>query len=383
MVPDEKGFKSFLSIIADVAKTEDHKKQQNAYNIFQILGIEEKEVLICRFLGYLLNVNIDKSAGSRPLSLFLKNVLNVNHSVKEGAKAELEAVIDDHRRVDIVIRNGEHVYPIEVKIGAVDQKAQLYDYYAYFFGAYEPQDNRIYYLTPLGKEPSKDSIQSSDGKDSLQETAVKSISFAEEIEKWLEDLINERDMISEDFRAMVQQFLEVIVDMSNQSKTENAILKAIDLENENEFQVTPELKALVYLLQANGGTNGTIQRHIQRAYLRKYLKYNKHSEDKYEIIDQPEDLEQKSKDSHAILYIREKTDTKRIIASVCIDTNLYLRCETGRTLLKWNNRNWTYIMPKDHHGKYRLDDCCNIVEKELSVIDITQELAEITEQSEG
>ena len=150
MTNENVNYKGFLSKIAEDTKTEDPTEQKNAYNIFQILGIEAKEVLICRFLGFLLNL---PSQDNRSLKLFLSDVLGVPiQSSMANARVSLEEVIDNNRRVDLVIENGDNIYPIEVKIWAGDQETQLADYYEYYFKG--NNDQKIYYLTPTGWEPS-------------------------------------------------------------------------------------------------------------------------------------------------------------------------------------------------------------------------------------
>lgn len=46
----------------------------DAFNIFKVLGIADKEVLICRLLGELLDPKGSHGLGAKPLSLFLERL---------------------------------------------------------------------------------------------------------------------------------------------------------------------------------------------------------------------------------------------------------------------------------------------------------------------
>ena len=60
-----------------------------------------------------------------------------------------EFVIDNERRIDIVIQNSRFFIPIEVKIYAGEQEGQCYDYFQYVRNA------RLVYLTRFGDAPSE------------------------------------------------------------------------------------------------------------------------------------------------------------------------------------------------------------------------------------
>lgn len=377
-----------------------NKDTGSPHNIFKVLGIEKNEVLFCRFIGYLLNLNHNGSAEKSPMGSFIKNVLHVDHRIDSMAEAELEVVIDDQRRVDIVIRNGNNVYPIEVKIGACDQKAQLYDYYSHYFK--DSPDGIIYYLTPTGWDPSEASIKSEDDTRRLQEKNIQKRSFASvkeisqqddqapyDIEQWLEEIVDDKHpMVSEDLRPMVRQFKEVIVEMAEQEIILDAILKEFHLDDAKNFDAkSTELKTLVLLMQANGDTNGIIQRKIQKAYLKTHLKCNEDGMKKYEPVDSVADVDPKNADKHTVLYIQDQ-DTKQTVASICVDTNLYLRCELRDVDMseEWGHERWVYIRPdgSNKNSKFRLDDCWNIVDgdkKNSGKIDIRGRLAEIAKKN--
>jgi len=91
------------------------------YNVFHILGISAKEVIMCRFLADLLNPEGQHGCGISFLKSFMHDVLN-EYSMSDIllARTEFAAeyVIDNERRIDIVIQNPNFFFPIEVKIYA-------------------------------------------------------------------------------------------------------------------------------------------------------------------------------------------------------------------------------------------------------------------------
>ncbi len=71
-----------------------------------MLGITDKEVLICRLLGDLLDPRGSHGLKEKPLLLFMKQLhLENSFSLDEIDKAYivLEETIDNERRIDIVI----------------------------------------------------------------------------------------------------------------------------------------------------------------------------------------------------------------------------------------------------------------------------------------
>ena len=124
-------------------------------------------------------------------------------------------VIDKNRRVDIVIRNGKHIYPIEVKIWAGDQDEQLCDYFYYYFKKMKYDGNKIYYLTPTGWNPSKKSAGTE-----LSNDSISCISFNEDISKWLNELIDTD--IDFGVKNIINQYIEVINIMCKSTIEEGA-----------------------------------------------------------------------------------------------------------------------------------------------------------------
>ena len=182
------------------------------FNIFDILDIGEKEVMICRFMRELLSPFGSHYRGTIFLKSFVKKVLKLDdipNSELENAEVLREFVTSQHRRIDIVIKTEKYFIPIEVKIYAGDQNAQIKDY------AYEGKTSGknylgIYYLTRNGEEPSE---KSSCGE------KVNCISFKEDITEWLEYCLKLPEVVeTAPMRENLLQFTATIKKFTNQTE---------------------------------------------------------------------------------------------------------------------------------------------------------------------
>ena len=156
----------------------------NPYNIFSVLSIETKEVLICRVIGDFLNPRGKHGENSKFLSLFLKEIPELQHIACEQLNQAIvttEYVIDENRRIDIVIEIGGYFVPVEVKIFAGEQKAQCLDYYQ--FARQRDQTAKVVYLTRFGTMPGAYSYKS--GEECVPEKDIICISFQNTILQWL------------------------------------------------------------------------------------------------------------------------------------------------------------------------------------------------------
>lgn len=154
------------------------------YNIFSVLQIQSKEVLICRMIADLLNPRGQHGAGAEYLKIFLRDCLGMEKmdtKLADQAIVTAEYAIDDERRIDIVIEIGSYFLPIEVKIYAADQKSQCFDYYQY--AKRRDAQAKVYYLTLDGHRPGKDSTSS--GNRSVTEEDIVCLSFREHMLNWL------------------------------------------------------------------------------------------------------------------------------------------------------------------------------------------------------
>lgn len=193
-------------LLVRVKQIADQCRQDTSYNIFSVLGIETKEVLICRMLADLLNPKGQHGMGSVCLEIFLKEVLKwktVNSEAVKHAVVTAEYRIDENRRIDLVIETAGQFLPVEVKILAAEQKAQCLDYYR-FSQAKDPQA-KVVYLTRFGTMPGAYSL--SDGTDQVPEADLICISFKEHIIHWLEQC---RNVSGDEMKSMLTQFLDTI-----------------------------------------------------------------------------------------------------------------------------------------------------------------------------
>ena len=148
-------------------------------NIFKALKMAQDEVLMCRFLADLLDPKGHKSAENKLDTSFLKSFLEVCLQMDCAKLKNLERtcvmaeyLIDNGRRIDIMLQHPQFSIPVEVKINAGDQESQCYDYHFYARNA------KLVYLTKDDKtKPSPWTMQSRDKGNTLEESAVTCISW--------------------------------------------------------------------------------------------------------------------------------------------------------------------------------------------------------------
>ena len=174
------------------------------YNVFHILGISAKEVIMCRFLADLLDPEGQHGCGISFLKSFMHDVLN-EYSMSDILLARTEVaaeyVIDNERRIDIVIQNPRFFVPVEVKIYAGEQEGQCYDYYQY------AKNSRLVYLTRFGNPPSEYSRKEKSGTGILPIDRIQCISWAEDICGWLNKLTAQ---LAEPVKSTVMQYIDAI-----------------------------------------------------------------------------------------------------------------------------------------------------------------------------
>lgn len=328
-------------------------EKNNTFNIFKVLGITDKEVLICRLLGDLLDPKGSHGLKEKPLLLFLKQLrLESSFSIDEIEKAYvvLEEVIDNDRRIDIVIYIGNSVIPVEAKIWAGDQDKQLYDYYQHFDKPrYTKQNFKIYYLTPNGRDPSEISISGSKKNQRLTPEQYQCLSFQKDVSDWIDSILVNNGI--NQVEIILKQFKEVIDDMCREDKILQDIKKVINLKD-GQFETNSHMKALLYILTAN--KTNELWKMIRKEYLRKHLKFDK---SKYR-------LEEVSKDEpgYAIFSVKALSNKKNI-ARICVETNLYITAETLKEEYEkqsdWKKGDsyiWQYLNPNGSNKKFNLKD---------------------------
>lgn len=346
-----------------VCKVTSFDEVKASFNIFTVLGIETKEVIICRLLRELLDPVGSHSMGYDGLYRFVREILGFSDFSENDAlhsKVVTEERISNNRRVDIVIHTPKGVIPVEVKIWAEDQGTQLSDYYNY----YRKQNmnlltGKIYYLTPTGWQPS----EKSRGKLNI-EKEIGMLSFMTDIQMWLEGYSDNNSNAT--VRMCIDQFAEVINIMSRDVKEMNALTECLCGVNSWDIE-----KASAALLLLKHGQQ------IHEEVLKSYLKTNVNFGEGITVSDCVD--ADRSVDSHALVRLVQKG---RAVACVCVDTNLYVFCKKGKNeknLDGWVNyedgqHRWKYVGP-DGNKPYALKK-----KVELKPIDIDLEnvLGDIT-----
>lgn len=298
------------------------RSQSVSYNIFQVLRIEDKEVLICRFLGDLLNPKGSHGCGILFLKHFFQHLTTeaVPETELENAEVVLEEHTDKNRRIDIVIHLSTEVYPIEVKIWTEDRDDQLHDYWEY---CKKLNAHKIYYLTPTGWKPSEKSVKA------LPRDAIKCLSFQDNIMKWLGEC---EPVDSPEVWATVKQFKEVIDNMCKSAENWKAIETAV-FEGGN-----PDQQRAVFGILEHADS---IKRKFQEDFIRNHIELP----DSWEFAELQDD--EKKEYKYAILkVISEKSGNA--LGYICVEKNLYIYATgNAQCIDEWKDENtdfpWRYL----------------------------------------
>lgn len=363
--------KRILTLIQkEKVKTEETSDDKN-FNIFNILKIEQNEVLICRLIGGILDPKGSHKMGAWPLQLFFEMVLNKKDDDEESikdAKVHLEEMITrdgSNRRVDIVIHTRKGVYPIEVKIWAGDQEKQLSDYYHYYFG---DDKGKIYYLTPDGHEPSEYSYYDLDissqvvllsFKENMKNTDRKSII------EWLKCV--EKKCNEDRTAVIILQFQEVIEKMGNDRHIVEKIKDEVSFDNPKEEDLE-RINALGLICR----NADDIMKDIQIKYLKRTIQ----CKPEYELKEIIERNRPNPWGKYALLFIEKDDDPHSQIWLGVDGEGLFLFTRnnitvTGQEWEKDAGYHWIRI-------KRNSSDTVNLREfSDTSVIDISDVLKSI------
>lgn len=195
-----------------------NKKTGGYFNIFEIASIGTNEVIICRVLYELLSPKGSHYQGTLYLKSFIKEVLKLNITDEEISTANVfrEYIIDNNRRIDLVIQTKDKFIPIEVKIYAGEQKNQCHDYYK------KAINSNVYYITRFGDTPSEYSLHT------LSKDKVTLISFERDILDWLDTCLTEKETIMiAPIREIILQLSAMIRKFTNKMEDE----KEMDIKN--------------------------------------------------------------------------------------------------------------------------------------------------------
>ena len=206
-------YKLLLTETITTIKQTPSYKQNSAYNIFNVLQVDTKEVIMCRFLADLLNSQGQHNYHILFLKSFLQDVLlqkDINDTLLFHTNVYTEYKIDLERRIDIVIQNTKFFIPIEVKIWAEEQEGQCYDYYKY------AQNSPMIYLTIPGDMPSEYSRRSKETMELLATDNIHCISWKHDIAQWLSKLL---DKLQDPIKSIVMQYIDAIHMFTDERET--------------------------------------------------------------------------------------------------------------------------------------------------------------------
>ena len=198
-------------VVAQNERTKERYSHGELFNVFNILGLESKEVrLHSSLLAELLKPNGMCGVGNAFQKAFLA-ILGLPENYIVDGRVSVEISIGtttdtEGGRIDIIMEDGNHAIIIENKIYAQDQPAQLLKYTNFAKNNY-PYGYRLLYLTLDGKEASDDSAQG---------CPYQCISYKNEISKWLAECARisfDRPLV----RETIRQYINLIKQLTNQS----------------------------------------------------------------------------------------------------------------------------------------------------------------------
>ena len=198
-------------VVAQNERTKERYSHGELFNVFNILGLESKEVrLHSSLLAELLKPNGMCGVGNAFQKAFLA-ILGLPENYIVDGRVSVEISIGtttdtEGGRIDIIMEDGNHAIIIENKIYAQDQPAQLLRYTNFARNNY-PHGYRLLYLTLDGKEASDDSAQG---------CPYQCISYKNEISKWLAECARisfDRPLV----RETIRQYINLIKQLTNQS----------------------------------------------------------------------------------------------------------------------------------------------------------------------
>ena len=197
------------------AKAEADKQSGNDFNIFSVLNMKTDEVNThCRLLYELLSPRGSHAMGDAFLKEFFRMVLcKPFPSGPVRVYREYPITRKSRGRIDLLIEGKDLCYPIEVKINAGDQELQVRRYADY---ASYAKENRVYYLTLFGNEPSEQSTGTDNKPD------VVCLAFSREIREWLikcKEMSASIPAVSE----VIKQYIDLLDDLTYKEQEDEYI----------------------------------------------------------------------------------------------------------------------------------------------------------------
>ncbi|NMC98798.1 MAG: PD-(D/E)XK nuclease family protein [Bacteroidales bacterium] len=262
----EEKFNCLDELLKKVKKLKNEHTNVVAFNVYQILRLNDKELMHSRFIKALLNPNESHGYKDKFLTLFLKRVGISNFSTN-NITIECEKNTNSNRYIDIAIENKltNQMIIIENKIWAGDLTNQLFDYYQFGMNLYKKSENIfLLYLTPFGRTPSDNSFPKD--KDQPQ-NGIKCISYETDIISWLGDCLK---LIGDKNRLYycIEMYIELIYKTINRDKYMEEILKYL-VNNSSQMEVAIDVvKAFQSrnFLEFNSDSRNLIIKNITKSF---------------------------------------------------------------------------------------------------------------------
>ena len=217
------------------------------FNVFEILGVERREVRHSAMLANLLN----PKGSHRQGAVFLEHFLNLEplrlaDSSGYGKLDDFQVIAEaatnaNDGRIDIRLqKKGYACIIIENKIDAGDQPDQLSRYYRDAKVDFTDKKIKPIYLTLDGKSPSEKSLSRMDGQKLLDEDRVICMSYESHIIEWLKECLEEVDGIAR-IREVLLQYQGLIKKLTGQPINKELTMKISEILTK-EHNLIPELE---------------------------------------------------------------------------------------------------------------------------------------------
>ncbi|AZV46112.1 hypothetical protein C3L23_02140 [Nautilia sp. PV-1] len=154
------------------------------FNVFEAGNIGHLETFHTQLIAELLSPDGSHNQKDKFLRLFLETI-GLKNLKLINPKSYAEFVIDNNRRIDILIEDEDFIIGIEAKVYANDGNKQLKDYFE-FLKNKNKKEFKLYYLTLDRHLPDDKSLQ-----DLKIDEEVFLLSFENEIYNWLNECIKE------------------------------------------------------------------------------------------------------------------------------------------------------------------------------------------------
>ena len=189
------------------------------FNVFEVLGVERREVRHSAMLANLLNPKGPHRQGAVFLEHFLNLEPRLADSSSYGKLDDFQVITEaatnaNDGRIDIRLKKeGYACIIIENKIDAEDGDGQLNKYYRDAKAeGFTDKQIKLIYLTLYGEPPSENSLA---GQELLDINRVICISYESHITKWLEDCLREVAEIVR-IQEILLQYEELIKKLTGQ-----------------------------------------------------------------------------------------------------------------------------------------------------------------------